>query len=488
MEASHLVSSVSGLALLVLARGLARRLDGAWHASVWILAVALVTSLLAGLDVEEAAVAAIVLLLLIVSRRHFYRRASLTSRPFSNRWLLGVGVVLLGSLWLGVIASGNAQLSEDQLWRFSLRGDVPRFLRAQVALATGVLVIGLLRMLRGATPPPDAPEDYEWQRVLEIVAEPPTITSNFALLGDKRFLWSERRDAFVMYGVSGDSWVALGDPVVPSRDPETVEELIWRFREEADLYDERSVFYQIRPDNLALYLEAGLSVIKIGESARTSLQGFSLAGGARRDLRQSLKRGEREGLTFEIAPREATPELLPQLREISDEWLSDKNASEKAFSLGAFSEAFLVHFPIALVRRDGEIVAFANVVRAGREELSVDLMRYRGSAPPGVMDFLFCNLMLWGSSEGFAWFHLGMAPLAGLEQHALAPTWNRLGAWLFRHGEHFYNFRGLRAYKEKFSPQWEPRYIAAPDGLATSRALLDVATLISGGLRGLLMR
>jgi phosphatidylglycerol lysyltransferase len=488
IEASHLLSSVAGLALLVLARGLVRRLDGAWHATVWILALGLLTSLLGGFDWEEATVAALVLILLIASRRHFYRRASITSRPFSNRWLLGVGVVLAGSLWLGLIASGNTEISQEQLWRFSLRGDVPRFLRAQVALATGVLVLGLWRMFRGAAPPPATPSADERQLVQRMVQPAPTITANFALLGDKRFLWSDARDGFVMYGVSGDSWISLGDPVVPSRNVETVGELIWRFREQSDLYDERSVFYQIRPDHLPLYLEAGLSVIKIGENARASLEGFSLAGSARRDLRQSLNRGEREGLQFEMVPREAVPSLLPELRTISDEWLADKNASEKAFSLGAFHHDYIVHFPCALVRRGEEILAFANVVSAGREELSVDLMRYRDSAPYGVMDYLFCKLMLWGSSEGFRYFHLGMAPLAGLEQHALAPAWNRLGAWLFRHGEHFYNFQGLRAYKEKFSPEWEPRYIAAPDGLATSRALLDVATLIAGGLRGLLMR
>ena len=78
------------------------------------------------------------------------------------------------------------------------------------------------------------------------------------------------------------------------------------------------------------------------------------------------------------------------------------------------------------------------------------------------MDYLFVELMLWGEAEGYRWFNLGMAPLAGLEDRALAPLWNRLGALLFRHGEHFYNFQGLRQYKEKFDPVWEPRYLASP--------------------------
>ena len=87
-------------------------------------------------------------------------------------------------------------------------------------------------------------------------------------------------------------------------------------------------------------------------------------------------------------------------------------------------------------------------------------------------------------AQGYSWFSLGMAPLSGFEDRTLAPAWSRFGAFLFRHGENFYNFQGLRAYKEKFDPVWEPRYLVSPGGIALPRVLLDVATLIAGGLRG----
>ena len=100
-----------------------------------------------------------------------------------------------------------------------------------------------------------------------------------------------------------------------------------------------------------------------------------------------------------------------------------------------------------------------------KEELSVDLMRYLSSCPNGVMDYLFTRLMLWGHQQGYRWFSMGMAPLSGLENHSLAPIWNRIGNLIFRHGEHFYNFQGLRNYKDKFDPVWEPKYLASPGGL-----------------------
>jgi len=137
-------------------------------------------------------------------------------------------------------------------------------------------------------------------------------------------------------------------------------------------------------------------------------------------------------------------------------------------------------------------VAFANLwPGGGKEELSVDLMRSRDDAPFGIMDYLLLELMLWGSAEGYRWFNLGMAPLAGLEGGSLAPFWSRLGALVFRHGEHFYNFQGLRHYKDKFEPVWKPRYLACPGGLGglvLPRVLADVAALISGGFRGVVSK
>jgi phosphatidylglycerol lysyltransferase len=180
---------------------------------------------------------------------------------------------------------------------------------------------------------------------------------------------------------------------------------------------------------------------------------------------------------------------MPRLRAISDDWLREKRVREKGFSLGRFEERYVARFPVAVARQHGAIVAFANLwTTAGRSEMSVDLMRYAPEAPPGVMQFLFTELMVWGHAQGYAAFRLGMAPFSGLEQRALAPLWTRLGAFMYRHGEHFYNFQGLREYKEKFDPVWEPRYLASPGGLALPRVLVNVAALIGGGIRGVVAR
>ena len=190
-----------------------------------------------------------------------------------------------------------------------------------------------------------------------------------------------------------------------------------------------------------------------------------------------------------MVPCEGVPPLLDELEAISAAWLAHKHTREKRFSLGCFDRAYLSRTPVAVVRRAGRIVSFANVwAPDAKAEMSIDLMRSADDAPPGVMDFLFIELMLWGRAQGFDWFSLGMAPLSGFEVHRFAPLWNRIGALLFRHGEHFYNFQGLRAFKEKFDPVWEPRFLASPGGLTTPFVLTDIAALVSGGVAGVAMR
>jgi phosphatidylglycerol lysyltransferase len=233
----------------------------------------------------------------------------------------------------------------------------------------------------------------------------------------------------------------------------------------------------------------GLAVLKLGEEARVPLHDFSLEGSARKSLRYVSNRMTREGSSFEVLPKEQVPAVIPDLRTISDYWLADKKTREKGFSLGFFCESYLEEFPVAVIRRNGKIVAFANVwTTSSKEELSIDLMRFDPDAPDGAMEFLFIQLMLWGRRSGYRWFNLGMAPLSGLENRPLAPAWSRLASLLYRHGENFYNFQGLRQYKEKFDPVWSPRYLVSQGGLVLARIFIDLATLISGGLRGIMAK
>jgi len=239
----------------------------------------------------------------------------------------------------------------------------------------------------------------------------------------------------------------------------------------------------VSKDYLHHYADFGLTFIKLGEEARVDLSTFTLEGGAGHRYRQALRRIEKAGATFRIIPPAGVAAILPQLRKVSDDWLGQKGA-EKGFSLGFFDDEYLSRFPIAVIERQDQILAFANILTgAGRNELSVDLMRYDHHALTGVMESLFTQLIVWGRDHGYRWFSLGMAPLSGFEHSPVAPLWNRAGTFLYEHGEAVYNFQGLRLFKQKFNPTWEPHYLAYPGGFGLARALTDITALIAGGYR-----
>jgi len=486
IEISKLLGSVIGVLLLALANALRQRLDAGYLGTLVLLLAGAVASLAKGIDWEEASILTAMALLLLPCRSFFYRRSSLLGQPLAPGWWFSVAAVAVGAFVALELTHRHVEYSDELWWHFDVGAEAPRALRAMLAAGVAFLAIGALRLLRPAPPAPKFPNAEDLDRAQAIASKARFTTGYLALLGDKNLLFSESGDAFLMYGVSGRTWVSMGDPI--GSDGER-EELAWRFRELADRHGARAAFYEVSELALPIYLDLGLELRKLGEEGRVPLSDFSLEGSARKDLRQTQNRMLREGCSCEIVPASGVAALFDELQAISNAWLADKKTREKRFSLGFFDRNYLLRLPVIVARKEGRIVAFANVWPSeARFELSVDLMRYNEAAPNGVMEYLFTQLMLWGKAEGYQYYSLGMAPLSGFEHRRLASLWNRFGALLFRHGEHFYNFQGLRKFKAKFQPEWEPRYLAAPSGLTTPLVLTRIAALVSGGASGVVAR
>jgi phosphatidylglycerol lysyltransferase len=319
-----------------------------------------------------------------------------------------------------------------------------------------------------------------------VIAAQTSTFPNLVFLGDKSLLFDDTRSAFIMYAIQGRTWAALGDPVGPE---ERFGDVVLLFLERCADFGGTPVFYEVTRTHLHRYADFGLTFVKLGEEARVDLTAFTLEGAGAAKYRQALRRLQKDGGTFRIIEPSDVPAILGELRAVSDDWLAAKAAGEKGFSLGFFDDGYLSRFPVAVIERDGQIQAFANVWQAGpRVELSLDLMRYRRTAPKDVMEALFVHVMQWGKEQGYQWFALGMAPLSGFEQSPVGPLWNRIGAFLYDHGKAVYNFQGLRAYKQKFNPVWEPHYLAYPGGLRLPRILADVSALVAGGYRRIFLK
>ena len=476
-EASHIAASLTGTALLFLTPGLYRRLDGAFWLTRALLLAGAAFSLLKGLDYEEAIILGSICAVLQWTKHSFYRNTRLTSDILTPGWLATIALGVGMSIWVGVFAYKHVAYQDELWWQFARHGDASRFLRASFAVSICLVGASAWRLLR---PPPQSARADALDRATLDAALPHSTRSDalLALTGDKRFLVAEANQAFLMYQVRRNSWIVMGDPVGPM---EAWAGLLWRIREMADAAQGRLLLYQISQTALPIAIDLGLQLVKYGEEARIDLAAFSLDGPKAKALRYAERRSSRDGATFEIVRKADVLALMPELRIISAQWLIAKQHNEKGFSVGHFDPAYLSQCDCAVVRQAGRIVAFANIwATESLEELSVDLMRHGDTIPYGTMDFLFVHLIQWGQVQGYRWFNLGMAPLSGLEARRLAPFWARAGALLFRHGEGLYGFEGLRVYKEKFSPRWEPRYIAGPHGPGMARALLDLQVLVSG--------
>ncbi len=483
IELTHFTSSLIGLALIVIADALRRRVDAAYFISAALLAFGAVFALLKGFQYEETIVLLILLALLIPTRRLFHRRAAILDPPSVVIWIIGVGTVLASSVWLGLFSYKHVEYSNDLWWVFELSKDAPRFLRASfgVIIAGTFIALRLLLSVRskafGTTFQKD--ED-EVRRILALSGES---YSSLALLGDKRFFHGSARNSLIMYGISGSTYVVMGDPL---GDETEFDDLIWSFYEEVRHQGGRVALYEVGVKYLAIYLELGLTILKFGEEALLDLGAFTLAGAGAQNFRTALNKMTKAGYTFQVIAPDAVSSFIVELRTVSDSWLADRKNREKGFSMGFFDETYLRNFPVAIVQSEGKIVAFANICPSGDSRLfSIDLMRFLPGLPNGMMDYLFVSIIKWGKDNSFETFSLGMAPLSGLEQRKVAPLWNKAVSLVFHSGVESYNFQGLRAFKAKFSPEWNPRFLALSGGLSLPAVASDLVRLMGRGRKAL---
>ena len=395
-------------------------------------------------------------------------------------------LAVAASLWLGFFAFKHVEYSHDLWWQFELRGDASRFLRASVGAGVLLFVVALARLIGYAPHEAPLPSASDLEDAARIIAGQRATSPNLALGGDKSLLFDEERRGFVMYGVQGRTWVALGDPVGPE---DRMAGLIRLFLDRCNDFGGLPVFYQVTPSRLHRYADLGLTLVKIGEEARVDLHAFTLEGGHAAKFRQADPAAG--------AGRRDVPNRRTGRRAV------DSVGTARGLGRMAGGEG---------LRREGLL---ARPLRRG-VSLAVSGCRARAERPrPGVRQCLDgrgswraldrsdaaparCSQRRHGGAArphdavgpgaGYRWFVLGMAPLSGVVPSPVHALWNRLGGFVYEHGEAFYRFQGLRAYKEKFDPVWEARYLACAAGWQLPRVLADISALVAGGYRRIFLK
>jgi phosphatidylglycerol lysyltransferase len=474
---SRLATALAGFALILLAFQLFRRKRVAWYFTEGFLLLSVFAHLFKGLDIEEALFALLLAGWLLIIRFQFHARSDAYSirQGFISLGAATVFTVLYGTIGFALFA--HHFRTQFNLWQalqqtlvmftsFANPGLTPAsnfgryFIDSIYVIAIVTFAYAIFMLIRPVlVRQPASPAEREIARQT-IHIHGTTILAPFALLPDKSYLVS-KKGSVIDYVVEGRVALALGDPIGSSRD---FSKTIHEFKLLCDQNDWLPAFVDVPPDHLSAFAKQGFRSLAVGHEAIVNLETFSLEGSWNKDLRYIFNKFMKLEYTTEVLTTKIPQKIKSDLREISDDWLTTRKGVEKRFWVGWFDEAYLDCWPLMIARNQaGRLMAFSNILSAYNEPVAtVDMMRHSPEAENGVMEYLFLSMFIWAKENGFKQFDLGLCALAGVGTEPRDAAGERAIHYLYEHMNNFFDFQGLHHFKEKFHPEWQPRYLLFP--------------------------
>lgn len=476
---SHRASVLIGLMLIMTSREVFFKVKRAYYVTLTLLIIGGAFAFIKDLDYTEGIFILGVIILLILSKKSFYRESiPMKLTKLSTILIIFLFVIII---FASFIHKFNIHFSRNYRYYVDFFQNTRGYLR--IALYTYIAFIIFVIIWYLTMPKIEKDERYmdaDLDKISKFYSEIDygTIFSHLVYLKDKKVFWANEGKSLIMYSKYKDKIIVLGDPIATR---ENLYSSIEEFQEFTDLYGYDVVFYEIEEKNFSTYHDAGYYFFKIGEEAVVNLEEFNLVGSKKSAFRNTLRRVEREGYSFQIIEPPFNKEVIGQLKEISDKWLGGRK--EKGFSLGWFSEDYIQRSPIAILKNEEEnkIRGFVTIMDAndGGKTVAIDLMRIDKDAPNASMDYLMLNLFLAFKEKGYKYFSLGEAPLANVGFNAHSHLQEKIARLVYNGGNIFYSFDGLRRYKSKFSPVWQPRYLAYPKFMSLPEVFVNLCSLIA---------
>ncbi len=489
VQLSRSVTLLIGFGLVISSVNIYRRKKRAFQAVLLLSCVSVVFHLTKGLNYEEAGFSAALVVVLWLNRKSF------TVQSGAPDWQTGLSRLALAyavALGYGIAGFWFLEPREfginfnilDSIHRtlhfLFLVGDpqiVPKtrfafwFVDSLYLMTTTTLLYSGFSLFRPAiyrfrTHP------LEQAQAARIVSQYGRVSQDyFKTWSDKSFFFSPSEECFLAYRVGSNFAVALGDPVGPEAQ---IEDTIRRFRVFCEQNDWGIGFHQALPDFLPIYHRLGFKKLKLGDDAIVDLASFSLEGKAMKPTRNAITKLEKSGVQTRHFEPPLPPDVVAQLREVSDEWLQIPGRRERQFTLGRFDADYVRSVSVTVaVDKDEKIQAFLSTLPSVRnDETAADLMRRRADSPNGVMDYLFVKAFLLCKEKGLARFSLGLAPMSGFQEKEIASPQERAVHTFFQQMNFLFSYKGLRAYKAKFASSWEPRYVVYRNVLDLPRLAL----------------
>jgi lysylphosphatidylglycerol synthetase-like protein (DUF2156 family) len=476
---------LTGLALLLLADGIARGKRIALRLTWLVLAASIVFDLVKDLDFEVASLSAWILFGLFWFRHHF----EADSDPSSVRWgaaalVGGIALALLyavgGTLVLGTqltpevgivrtLESLAAALAGSPTRYQALTERANWFLSTLPVVSYSLVLLALTRLLRPVLAPRAAAADRDRvHALLKKVGR--NHISHLAVHGAASYHWLDAAGC-IAFSLRGRTALALGDPICP---PESTRKELETFISYCDRQDWIPAFYQIDAANL--YRDLGFTLVPIGAEALIQTQTFSLQAKPRHDLRYAVKRCEKEGVLFTfMSGPEALAVHTDELQAVSGKWLKSRRGPELGYSLGSLDTLTDPEITVGLAMSEiGRIEAFVSWLPVpARKGWTLDLMRRRPDSAYGAMESLIVHSIDEAVRRGIIEVSLGVAPriITLGESSRAAERALRAMYWGL---DRFQRSSTLHRFKAKFGPCWEDRYLAVPEPSVLPEVLVAI--------------
>ncbi|MDY3117934.1 MAG: bifunctional lysylphosphatidylglycerol flippase/synthetase MprF [Peptoniphilus sp.] len=450
-------SILLGLVFIFLGRIHMEQQKKAMAPTLLFLALTFVYAVMTGFGLITYLYLIVLTVLTVTSRRDLYREQFIY-RGESLLMDLGIGMVFVTVYLLSIANKARGTRPLLKAKDFLVVPFEKNWLRISVMLLLIAAVLyAIFRYVKGDGKTVGERADPDRAEAL-LKAYGGDMDAGLVFLGDKDLYWycvDEEDVCAIQLKTVGDKVIVMGEPM-GNRD--YIDDCVKQFIRDVDVLGYDLVFYEVSRDLIMKLHDYGFHFMKFGEAAIVDLEDFTLEGKSKKAFRNVLNKFEKENVRFEILQPPYDERTMERFRSISDKWL--KNRGEKGFSLGFFDEGYLNRGPVAVVKEEEEIVAFANCMPVYKDGwATIDLMRYDPDrAPAGTMDFLFLNLFLHFKEEGKVAFDLGMAPLSnvGMNEHSFLQE--KLAYFVYTFGSAVYSFEGLRSYKSKYAAYWEAKY------------------------------
>ena len=507
---SRIFLAIAGLSLFYLGIGLVQRRKVAWFLTEIFLLTSAVVQFRHYNSPGGALINLFMVILLFCQRQQFY------GAIFSlNWWRASIFLIAVSSLlflylstifWLASRYFAApcpwptvAKTVLVSFWHFHWQG--PRLGNSQLnwfftafPYLLGIFIFYSLTLLFRLASQQQQQHHLNWHRAWSQLRHYGRTSADFFKLWPANlhfFFWQR---SLIAYWIKGNNYLVAGNPTGPKKERIGI---IKKFLHFSGQQNANPLFIGIDKANQQILNKLNFHHIHISDEAFIDLRHHPSDIKSLRNATTKIE--QRWGYHFTIWQPPLTKPQLKQLRQISQSWLKGlhRRDGEAIFGSGWLTNMVRASWVPVVSNHQGQPVAFLTLHRSFRPQtMVVNLMRYRHLEKNGIMEYLISKTWEQLGQQGWRWLDLGAAPCQGarLKKPVLSlpipgkmpsfQSWQKLvRSWpqktlaISRHvrlqGANFLYFnllgilatsyRGLRHFKNKFQPNWEPRYLAYLD-------------------------